>query len=204
MRQIATTIAYALLATFMPLALTLHAQNVHPASPPAATVLRVRVSTDRGTYVTNSDIPISVQITNVGSRDILVGRDLLRNTSPSQLRFYVTAGDGHALSYQRSVVDGLPAHALDDLPRAVLRWCLALDPGYSYGLTIPLQEVVVASDLTPGVYGVHVEYLSSGIDANTYFNPLLGHPDELARLLTESWKGRISSNKITFRIVPEK
>jgi hypothetical protein len=203
MRRI-TSIGWALLATLVTFAFALHAQSVRPAPPSSPPELHLRISTARHTYKNNSEIPISVQITNIGSRNILVGRDLLRNTSPSQLAFYVTPADRHALSYEHSVVDGLPAHALDDLPSAILRWCLSLQPGYSYGVTIPLDDVVVASGLTPGVYHVHVEYISSGIDENTYFNPLLGHPDELAHFLDDGWKGRISSNKITFKIVPDK
>jgi hypothetical protein len=201
MRQ-TTRISVALVFTFVALASNLDAQSARPAGAPSPPVLRVRISTGQNIYKKNADVPLFVEITNVGSSDILIGRDLLSNASPSQVRFYVTPEDGHALSYHLGAVDGLPAHALDDLPRAVLRWCLVLEPDYSYGVTIPLQAVVVASGLVPGIYHVHVEYLSSGMDANTYFNPLLGHPDELARFLTESWKGHISSNKITFRIAP--
>lgn len=163
--------------------------------------LQLKIWTDRHAYTQNGEIPVHLQLTNISSHDVFIGRELWAGNSFSRVELDVEPRDGHALSYMQSAVDGLPPHPFDDLPKAVLNWCLSLPPGYSYGVTTPLQQFVNPSGLLPGVYRVSAQYVSSGIDADKYFNPLLGHPDELTKLMSESWSGRIASNVITIRII---
>ncbi len=163
--------------------------------------LQVKISTDKTTYEQGDQIPISLQITNISHRDVLIGKEIWGSWSPSKIFVYVVADDGHSIEGIESFADVLSPNAFDDFPRAVLNWCFALPPGYSYGDNFDLTGIVVQSDLVPGSYRVHLEYSSRGVDADTYFNPLLGHPDELAKLRAESWSGKISSNEITLIIV---
>jgi hypothetical protein len=75
---------------------------------------------------------------------------------------------------------------------------------YSYSSVGRVGGYVSTADLSPGTYKIRAIYESFGIDINTYFNPLLGHPKETARLQSESWKGVIGSNEIVIKIVAKK
>jgi hypothetical protein len=65
-------------------------------------------------------------------------------------------------------------------------------------------DYVKTADLTPGSYKIRAVYESFGVDTDNYMNPLLGHPKEIARLQSESWKGVIGSNEIVIGIVASK
>lgn len=163
-------------------------------------VLQLKIWSDEKVYLLREVIPIHVELSNISDHDVFVGKDLWTNASPSRVTLSVTPLDGHAMRGIESAADGLAPGAFDDLPRAVLRWCLLLPPGYSYSSTTRVGNYVEPEDLIPGSYKVRGVYESFGIDSNTYFNPLLGHPEELERLRSESWKGVLGSNEIVIRI----
>jgi hypothetical protein len=163
--------------------------------------LRLRIWTQRGTYIQGHEIPVRVELTNNSSKDVYVGRDFWTNASPGRVRLSVVAMDGHNFPGTESSV-GLPAPVvLSDFPKALLEWCFSLPPGYSYSSSTTLQEFVAGSGLLPGVYKVRAIYVSNGIDTDTVFNPLLGHPDELVSLQAQNWQGEIASNELVIRIV---
>jgi hypothetical protein len=166
-------------------------------------VLRLTIQTEKKSYVRGDTIPIDVQLTNVSTRDIFIGRDIWTNASPSRVRLAVTARDGHMFGGIEGAVDGLAPDAFRDLPKAVLAWCISLPPGYSYGSRTRLQNFVEEASLTPGVYVVRASFESRGIDADSYFNPLLDNPTELGALRAQDWKGVIGSNQLTVRIVAD-
>ena len=58
--------------------------------------------------------------------------------------------------------------------------------------------------LIPGTYQVKAIFESSGVDSNTYLNPLLGNPEELAAFLPGNWKGLLTSKVLTITIVGER
>jgi len=170
-----------------------------------AQVFNLKIWTDRSTYRQGQEVRVHVQLTNISSKEIFVGKDLRTNASPSHLDVYATPLDGRLPSGGVvSAVDGLPPHAFDDFPKAVLNWCFLLPPGYSYGLSTTLRSLVNRSDLTARVYKIRAIYSSFGIDYDVHFNPLLTRPDELTNLLSKSWKGEVESNEIEVRILPAK
>jgi hypothetical protein len=124
------------------------------------------------------------------------------NDSPSHTWLAITAVDGHHLGGYAGAVDGLPP--INDLPREVLRWCISLPPGYSYGSKTAVQGFAEARDLVPGLYKFRAIFESQGIDANTYFNPPLGNAKELEGLRAQDRKGLIRSNDSTIRIVAKR
>jgi len=70
---------------------------ISPASPQTNTKtdyeeeLPVKISTERAKYIQVDDVPIHIQITNVGRRSIYVGRDFWTNDSPSRMTLSVKA-----------------------------------------------------------------------------------------------------------------
>jgi hypothetical protein len=64
-----------------------------------------------------------------------------------------------------------------------------------------VQNYAQAAGLIPGLYKVRAIFESRGIDANIYFNPLLGNAKELEGLRPQDWKGLIQSNELTIRMV---
>ena len=180
------------------------AQAPKPANESA--IFRFRIWSDQNSYRPREDFPIHVELTNVSSHNVLVGTDLWTNASPSRVTFAVTPIDGHKMGGIRFAVDGgYPPGALpDDFADALLKWCFLLPPQNSYASVERVGNFVNKADLIPGSYKIHAIYESLGVDADTYLNPLLGHPRETARLQTESWKGIIGSNEITIRIMAGK
>lgn len=159
---------------------------------------RLRIQTDRRAYSQGDEIPIHVSLTNVSRRNIIVGRDLWLNDSPSRVTLFVTALDGHSFEGLESAVDGIMD--FHDLPKSVLSWCISLPPGYSYGSDTSVQSFVDRKGLIPGMYRVKADFESSGIEAQTYFNPLLGNKNELDALRNQDWKGTILSNELNIKI----
>jgi hypothetical protein len=181
---------------------------ISPASPQTNTKtdnqaeLQVKISTESSKYIQGDDVPIHIQITNVGRRSIYIGRDFWNNDSPSRMRLSVKARDGHAMQGVQGSVGGLAPGAFKRLPKAAIDWCLSLTPGYSYGTNTNVQGFV--GPLIPGTYQVNAIFESSGIDSHTYLNPLLGNPEELAAFLPGNWKGLLTSNVLTITIVGER
>jgi hypothetical protein len=162
-------------------------------------VLQLTIQTDKTQYSLGSNIPVHVRVTNVSRRDVIVGRDMWTNASPSRVRLSITPADGHSINGIQWAVDGAPAFR--GLPKAVLNWCILLSPGYSYESDTTLQSFVDRSGLTPGLYRVRAVFESAGIDADTYFNPLLDKPKDLEQLRDQDWKGVVGSNELTIRII---
>jgi hypothetical protein len=121
------------------------------------------------------------------------------NASPSRVRLSITPTDGHNISGIETAMDGVPD--FQDVPKAVLNWCISLPPGYSYESDTMVQSFVDGTGLTPGLYRVRAVFESSGIRADTYFNPLLGNPKDLEDLRDQDWKGVVGSNELAIRIV---
>ena len=169
--------------------------NVHDESD----VLQLTIQTDKKVYTEENNIPIHAQVTNVSRRDVFIGREMWTNDSPSHAWLAITAVDGHHFEGLAGAVDIVAA--IDDLPREVLRGCISLPPGHSYGSNTFVQNYAQAAGLIPGLYKVRAIFESRGIDANTYFNPLLGNAKELEGLRPQDWKGLIQSNELTIRIV---
>jgi hypothetical protein len=161
-----------------------------------AEVLRLRIRTDHLTYGLGAKIPIHVEITNLSGQDVIVGRDLWMNFSPSRVSLFVTRADGHADGAgEAGAADVRPQ--TDDLAKDILNWVILLSPGYSYGASTELQK-----DLRIGVYKVRALFESSGIDYDSIDNPLLHHPQEMEKFRSKSWKGDVTSNELTITIVP--
>lgn len=167
-------------------------------------ILQLMIRTEKKNYVRGELVPVYVQLTNVSRRDVIVGRDMWTNDSPSRVRLAVSAIDGHNFRGLGGAVDGPAPDAFRDLPKAVLAWCLSLPPGYSYGSKTSLQSFVDEAGLTPGVYVVRASFESRGVDVGSYFNPLQDNPTELAALRAQDWEGVISSNQLTIRIASDK
>lgn len=159
-------------------------------------VLQLRIWTERtsDSYPEKEKIPLHVELVNVGSHGVLIGRDLWTNVSPSRLTVTVIPSDGHAVSGESGAADA-PAPN-DDLTKAMLNWMILLSPGYSYGSTTALR-----ADLTPGTYKVRAVFTSEGLDSGSFYNPLLKQPEEKEKFAAQNWKGEVSSNELTIRIV---
>jgi hypothetical protein len=175
-------------------------QTAKTNSGPVA--LQLTIQADKIRYLQGSNIPIHARLTNVGQRAVIVGRDMWTNASPSRVRLSITPVDGHKIGGTAGAVDGAPD--FEDVPKAVLNWCISLPPGYSYESDTMMQSFVDGAGLTPGLYRVRAVFESSGIRADTYFNPLLGNTKELEALRDQDWKGVVGSNEMTFTIVAAK
>ena len=172
-------------------------QMVNAQDEPA--VLQLTIQTEKTRYSQGSNIPVHVKLTNVSRRDVVVGRDMWTNASPSRVRLSITPADGHSINGSEWAVDGAPT--FQSLPKAVLNWCILLPPGYSYESDTTLQRFVEKSGLIPGLYRVRAVFESGGISADTYFNPLLNKAQELEQLREQDWKGVLGSNALTIRII---
>jgi hypothetical protein len=164
--------------------------------------LELTISTDHKIYTTVDEIPIHIQLKNTSEREVFVGRDLWSNASAGCVTVTIMDLSGRPQTGIMTAVDGLrPNASLVQLPKEVLRWGLLLPPGFSYGYDRKATDYVEWSDLLPGSYKVTAAYESRGVDADNYMNPFLAHPDVVATLQEQNWKGQIASNQLIVRIV---
>ena len=165
-------------------------------NPRVSAVLRLKIWTEdrKHAYAERYKIPIHIELTNVTSRDVFIGRDVWSNIYPSHVTLIVMPTDGHAMTGEAGNVDGLGLS--DDLAKAMLNCCFLLPPGNSYGSTSALRQ-----DLAPGTYKVRAVFESEGIESGSFYNPLLNHPQELEKFRSQNWKGIVVSNDLTVRIV---
>jgi hypothetical protein len=175
-------------------AFAIFAQGKPTGDEDAVLNLKIRTEDAQRVYTERERIRIRVELTNVSSRDVFLGKDMWSWISPSRVTMSVAPADGHAMTGEEGAADGLaPNH---NLAWAILNWCFLLSSGYSYAST-----TVLRSDLTPGTYKVRALFESRGIDSDSFYNPLLNHPEELEKLRSQNWKGIVASNELTIKIV---
>jgi len=86
-------------------------------NPRVSAVLRLKIWTEdrKHAYAERYKIPIHIELTNVTSRDVFIGRDVWSNIYPSHVTLIVMPTDGHAMTGEAGNVDGLGLS--DDLAR---------------------------------------------------------------------------------------
>jgi hypothetical protein len=170
--------------------------SAHDSAP-----LELTISTDHKVYTKVDDIAIHVRLRNISNRDVFVGRDIWTCSSSGCVSVRVRSLNGRPLNTWMIVGDGFPPDAsLIQLPKEVLEWGLLLAPGFSYGYDAKGAGRVEPSEMLPGSYEFSAEYDSRGIEADHYMNPFLAHPDVMATLQEQNWKGQIVSNHLIIRI----
>jgi hypothetical protein len=161
------------------------------------TVFRPRIRSDGASYEVGVNVPIHVEVINVSSHEVFVGRNLWMNFSPSRVTLFVIRIDGpNNVPGEGGAADGVGPSG--DFTQAMMNWIVLLPPGYSYGATTGLQK-----NLKPGTYKVRALFRSAGIDTDSFYNPLVQHPDELEKFRAQNWKGEVYSNSLTIRIVAQ-
>jgi hypothetical protein len=95
------------------------------AANDAGPVLELKISTDRTRFAAGDSIPIHAEITNVSSHDLLIGRNLWMNDSPSHITLFVTpTGGSNTMPGESGAVDGLGPG--QNLAKSMLDWFLLL------------------------------------------------------------------------------
>ncbi len=167
--------------------------------------ISVRLSLTKKLFKVGERIPLKVEITNNGTGDVFVGRELLQiDNAIYHLKLSVESSQGRTPENFSGAVDSFSVGPRDGFSTALAKSWIALPPGYFYGTILFVDEQFADFLTKPGKYTVRGTYSSSGMRADVYFNDLLAYPEELERIPFPSWKGDIKTNSVSLEIAPAK
>jgi hypothetical protein len=161
--------------------------------------IAIKIASTRKHYVSGERVRIHVELTNLGNRDLLVGRELTGyGSNPADITFQAWNSDGKALPGQKAARDCVLRQNPDSVATAVLKRWIALPPASSYVSTVdfgpspPLEA--------PGRYRIVATYESEGVEAQYWSDCLRATQEEIANLPFAAWKGSVDSNAIWIEV----
>jgi hypothetical protein len=167
--------------------------------PQTGPEIAIKIASTRKHYVTGERVRIRVELTNLGNRDLLVGRELTGyGSNPADITFQVWNSAGKAMPGEKNAGDCVSRQNPDSVATAVLKRWIALPPASSYVSTVdfspspPLEE--------PGRYRIVATYESGGVEAQYWSDCLKATPEEIANLPFAAWKGEVNSNPIWIEV----
>jgi hypothetical protein len=166
--------------------------------------IRVRISVDRARYRSGDDVPIHVEIWNIGEKDLFIFKNI-NNTFSNALatlgfRMYqgthiigpTMSASSDSFASQRSAYPPLS----NELPK----YWIALPPQHFYGAEVIITPLWYSKLKVPGKYRVEGKYTSRGFLAEDINNPLLHYAEELKQLPFQAWVGEVTTNSISIEV----
>jgi hypothetical protein len=161
--------------------------------------IAVRIEATQRVYVVGDYLRIRVELTNSGSRDLLVARNLTGvGSNPGDITFTMYDSVGRTMPSQGVAVDCFMTRNPDSLAIAVMKRWIALSPRSSYITMVdfmPSPHVVA-----PGRYRIVAVYESRGIKEQYWTDCLKATAEEIAKLPFPAWEGKTESNSIWVEI----
>jgi hypothetical protein len=164
--------------------------------------IEVRISVPKQNFALSETIPLRVEIWNVGEDTLFIPRKITRmGGSMSRLDLEVQDSAGRYSPGMYGHRDPVPP-GKQSLVKAVAQDWVALAPGYFYGTVSEIYVEDFEFLQKPGTYHMQGTYLSHGMDAPLYYNPLAYRAEEVGTLPYRYWKGEIRTNSLEITIVP--
>jgi hypothetical protein len=165
--------------------------------------IQVRISLPKQDFGVGETIPLGVEIWNVGEDTLFIPRKITRmGGSMSRLDLEVQDSAGRYSPGMYGHRDPVPP-GKQSLVKAVAQDWVALAPGYFYGTVSEIYVEDFEFLQKPGTYHMQGTYLSHGMDAPLYYNPLAYRAEEVGTLPYRYWKGEIRTNSLEITIAPE-
>ena len=157
--------------------------------------IAIKIAATQKHYVSGEKVRIRVELTNLGNRDLLVGRELTGyGSNPADITFGVWNSAGKAVPGQKAARDCFLRQNPDSVATAVMKRWIALPPASSYVSTVDFRPSPPLE--APGRYRIVATYESGGVAAQYWSDCLKVTQDEVANLPFADWKGSVDSNAI--------
>lgn len=147
--------------------------------------IAIKIAAARKHYVSGERVRIRVELTNLGHRDLLVGRELTGyGSNPADITFQVWNSNGKALPGQKAAADCVLRQNSDSIAAAVLKRWIALPPASSY---VSAVDFMPSPSLeAPGRYRIVATYGSGGVEAQYWSDCLKANPRGNSKLAFRS------------------
>jgi hypothetical protein len=166
--------------------------------------IAVSLAVTRNSFVVGETIEVRVEIRNAGDTSIFVGRELYLNTDwIHSLELSLEDESGNASGYMRSGRDKFPPDPEQSIATSLAKGWIALSPGHFYGTTLRIYPQSFEFLQKPGRYRLYGKYVSHGVDAPFYYNPLAYKVEAVSQLPYRFWKGEIDTNSVWIEIVSQ-
>src|SRR5882762_5053212 len=98
--------------------------------------IAIKIASTRKHYVTGERVRIHVELTNLGNRDLLVGRELTGyGSNPADITFQVWNSAGKSNAGEKNAGDCCPAEEPCSRSHSFFKELVALPPSFGYGST---------------------------------------------------------------------
>jgi hypothetical protein len=166
--------------------------------------ISVRISAEKTRFRPQEEIPLRVEIWNVGKNDVFILKTIQANFSNglSYLDLTVYRGAQNQRRLAVSASDSFSGERSNYPPLAeeLSRYWIAIPQGHFYGGNVVMHSSSYPLLGSPGRYRIQGKYRSRGFLARDINNPLLHYADELRKLPYNSWVGEVETNSIWIEV----
>jgi hypothetical protein len=161
--------------------------------------ISIKIEATQRVHVSGGNLAIRVELTNLGNRDLLIGRNLTGvGSNPADITFQVFNSAERPMPGQRAALDCVMQRNPDSLAIAVMKRWIALPPGSSYVAIVDFRPSPPLE--VPGRYRIMAAYESGGIKEQYWSDCLKATPEEIAKLPFPAWEGKVESNSIWIEV----
>lgn len=175
-----------------------------PPSNDSEPRISVRISAAKSNFGPGEDIPLHVEIWNVGKQDVFIFKDI-------QAAIYNALAYMDLTVYYRTQADRPMIATASDcfcserssyppLASELPKYWVAVPPQHFYGGEVVMRAFWFKKLKAPGRYRIQGKYRSLGFLAENLNNPLLHYADELNKLPYKAWEGEVETNSIWIEV----
>jgi len=175
-----------------------------PPSNDSEPQISVRISAEKTRLRLREDIPLHIEIWNIGKQDIFIFKDI-------QAAFYNELAYLDLTLYYGNQADrpiGLNASdcfcsersSYPPLESELPRYWIAIPPQHYYGGEVVMRASLFRKLSVPGKYRIQGKYKSRGFLAQDINNPLLHYAEELNKLPYKAWVGEVETNSVWIEV----
>jgi len=166
--------------------------------------ISVRISAAKSHFQPGEDIPVHVEIWNVGKQDVFIFKDI-------QADFYNGLAFLDLILHHGNQVVGPIARTASDcfcserssyppLVGELPKYWIPVPPQHFYGGEVVMHAYLFPSLKIPGKYRIQGKYSSLGFLAENINNPLMHYAKELKELPYTAWVGEAETNSVWVEI----
>ena len=169
--------------------------------------IKVHIALSRQTFHLGEPLDLRLEISNIGQEPLLIANSVSLFGNDDAFLEIELHGKSRLLSPHMGVaVDCFPTPEKNPKPASeiVLTSFLVLRSGTSYAQRLPLYDHLAALKygLKPGSYTLKTYYSSRGLHSRSMCGTQGLTEDDVRSLPFKTWRGKVSTNEISFTILP--
>jgi hypothetical protein len=150
-------------------------------------------------------IDLKVEVSNIGRVSLLVANGVsIASGGASYIEFELTDRKGQISPQARLVSDTFSSNEKTNPTMSFLTHWLLLRPGSSISTNVPLDGTIIEFLANPGEYKLSAHYSSNGLSYSPTYAALGITSDDVKLITTPAWRGKIASNQVVLKILPNK